>query len=218
MPVWQIDPVWLGDDVFIIGGGYSLQKMQFDWSLLHNEHTIGCNDAYIHGEKVCKICFFGDMLWYKHHRENLSRFSNPVFTNVSGLKNAKVPWLWFVKRYGTGLRSDGIGWNGNTGAAAINLAILLGARRIYLLGFDMQRIDDKANWHKDNIRPDATKPGIYKTFVESFQRLVRDWKAKFSSVEIYNVTDCSALSSDLIPWLNPTEFWSARKKERLDNG
>jgi len=212
MPVWQIDPVWYGDDVFIIGGGHSLQKMQFDRSLLYDEHTIGCNDAYKWGEKVCKICFFGDMTWYKHHKDNLSQFSNPVFTNVTGLRKSTVPWLWSVKRYGTGLHANGIGWNGNTGAAAINLAILLGAKRIYLLGFDMQRIDDKANWHADNIRPAATTPKIYKMFISGFKRLVHDWKAKFSDVEIYNVTDCSALSSDLIPWLNPTDFWADRKR------
>lgn len=211
MPVWPIETAWLGDDVFIIGGGYSLQKMKFDWTLLNDEHTIGCNDAYTRGEKVCKICFFGDMRWYKHHEDKLSRFSNPIFTNVSGLKRAKVSYLWTVKRYGTGLHSDGIGWNGNTGAAAINLALLLGVRRIYLLGFDMQRVDDRANWHKDNIRPEATTSDIYKGFTKGFGRIVHDWKAKFSRVEIFNVTDCSALPSDVIPWLDPTEFWSMRK-------
>jgi len=212
MSVWKIDPVWLGGDVFIIGGGHSLH--QFDWPLLHGEHTIGCNDAYKLGERVCKVCLFGDGSWYKHHRDDLSRFANPVFTNVTGLRKAKDLWLWFVKRYGTGLHSDGIGWNGNTGAAAINLAILLGAKRIYLLGFDMQRIDDKSNWHVVNVRPAATTPKIYEMFARGFKRLVHDWKAKFSDVEIYNVTDCSALSSDLIPWLNPTEFWVARKCEK----
>jgi uncharacterized Rossmann fold enzyme len=42
-----------------------------------------------------------------------------------------------------------LSWNGNTGAAAINLAIHFGAKRIMLLGFDMD-IDPNnkmQHWH-----------------------------------------------------------------------
>jgi hypothetical protein len=39
-----------------------------------------------------------------------------------------------------------IGWGGNSGFAALNLAVQFGAKRIILVGFDM-RLDRGIHWH-----------------------------------------------------------------------
>jgi hypothetical protein len=61
--------------------------------------------------------------------------------------------LIWLERKVEGFYTDAIGWNGNTGAAAINLALIMGARRIYLLGFDMDSDADALNWYDGNERP-----------------------------------------------------------------
>lgn len=182
----------------------------FSWDRLLCECTIGCNTAFRLGEAICKICVFGDYTWFKHFRKDLEGFHNPIFTNVSALDKVALPWLWTMKRKGSGLHRDTLGWNGNTGALAINLALLLGAKRIYLMGFDMHRIQDKPNWHDEVIRPEATHQHVYDTFVRAFGVVVRDWHEKFSDREIYNLTTDSGLPDKLIPWIDPETFWKGR--------
>jgi hypothetical protein len=211
MPLWLPTANWLNEDVFIIGGGHSLELQKFDWTLLHSELTIGCNTAFKLGTKVCKICFFGDPTWFNHFKFELADFEGAVFTNHRDYEKSKIPWLWYVPRQAQGLHNGALGWNGNTGAAAINLAFILGAKRVYLLGFDMQRINDKSNWHEHVIRPEATKPYIYKTFIHDFRHVVRDWHAKFGDKEIWNITADSGLSKEMIPWIHPDKFWAERK-------
>ncbi len=96
MPSIVPDRTWPGSEVFIIGGGKSLEG--FDWSLLRPELTIGCNDAYLLGEEVCKIAIFGDNKWYLKHKEKLSKFKNRVFTNANQLQSVDLPWLYTMKR------------------------------------------------------------------------------------------------------------------------
>jgi hypothetical protein len=212
MPIWNPEPIWKDQDVFIIGGGNSLRVDAFNWNLLVPEFTVGCNDAYLLGADICKVCVFGDLSWFNSHKDKLASYEGRVFTNDSHLYGVKAyPWLWTMKRTPQGLHTDALGWNENTGAVAINLALLLGTKRIFLLGYDMKRIQGKANWHDDNVRPAATKPHIYEGFARSFRYVVRDWKAKFSDREIVNVTRDSALPPSAFPWVDPDVFWKERK-------
>ncbi len=207
MPVWIPERVWDGRDVYIIGGGKSLEH--FDWSLLHNKCTIGCNDAFKFGVKVSKVCIFGDNSgWLDLHREELAKYKGTVFTNAPSLYKTKLKWLWVMQREPSGIHTESLGWNYNTGACAINLAVLLGAKRIFLLGFDMQLINGRSNWHTDNItKPDAT---IYEEkFIPGFKALKKDMDAKYPEIEIVNITDNSSLN--LFPKIGVEEFWKERK-------
>jgi hypothetical protein len=201
-------PIWNGEDVFIIGGGPSLKN--FDWNLLEGLNTIGCNDAYLLGSDVCKVCLFSDLKWFMNHRQDLEKYDGLVYgpsSDTHSLPN-KPMWLNVIKRYAKGIQGDGIGWNGNTGVAAINLAILLGATRVFLLGFDMKRTREDSNWHLNNI--DKNPPEVYQKFIEWFKYFYEDWKSKYSHIEIINVTDSSEL-----PYVQkiPVEvFWAERKQ------
>jgi len=207
MPKWIPEKKWEGQDVFIIGGGNSLE--QFDWNLLKDENTIGCNDAFKHGAEICKICVFGDIRWFQFFKNELARYKGIVFTNSHHLQKTNLSWLWTMPRKGTGLHKDFLGWNSNTGAVAINLAILLGAKRIFLLGFDMHLSkDSKSNWHRNRL--DKPNKSIYAKFLRGFGKLAADLKTKFPDVEVINVTDNSSL--DLFPKIGVDKFWEERKK------
>src|SRR5574343_122154 len=206
MPRWSINPVWEGTSCVIIGGGPSLTG--FDWSLLVNENTIGCNTAFALGEKICKVCVFGDDRWWKSFQFELSKYKGIVFTNSPQLLNSKIPWLWTVPRESRGLHKNALGWNGNTGASAINLGLLFGAKKIYLLGYDMKRTKQKSNWHDKIIDPNAVKDSVYSKFAQQFKFVHSDWKKKFADVEIWNVTNDSGLSQDIFPWMSVKDFVS----------
>lgn len=205
MPRWTPERIWEGEEAFIIGGGKSLES--FDWNLLKTELTIGCNDAYKLGPDVCKICIFGDMKWFLANEKELAKFKQPVFTNVGKVAKLRLNWVWDLPREPCGLHEKALGWNYNTGAAAVNLALLLGVRRVYLLGFDMHLSrDGKANWHPNLLdKPDAT---VYDKFLNGFKVLAKDLETKFSSSEVINITDNSSLN--LFTKIGIKEFWSNR--------
>ena len=210
MPSWEPEAKWLDQDVFIIGGGRSLKT--FDWDLLIPELTIGCNTAYELGEAICKICVFGDIKWWHKHKSHLAEYKGVVFTNASQLINKNTtPWLWTMRREAHGLHHNALGWNSNTGSIAINLALILGAKRIYLLGYDMQLSEGKPNWHDNLI--DKPNAAIYNKSQEGFKKVHIDWQKKFSDREIINVTDNSNL--DTFPKIGTQEFWNDRNKQRM---
>lgn len=217
MPVWTPKQIWQGADVFIIGGGPSLRD--FHWGHIRGELTIGCNTAFTLGPEVCKVCVFGDESWFNHFKSQLTSYvgeGGVVFTNVQRLYKCREPsWLWTMQRQVRGMHTTALGWNGNTGAVAINLAILFGAKRIFLLGFDMHRINDKPNWHEHVIRPKATRPHVYLQFAREFKAVARAWREKFSDVEIVNVTDDSGLGPEIFPWVGVDEFWANRCTEQM---
>jgi len=196
-------PVWQGMDVYIIGGGNSLKS--FDWNLLENLKTIGCNDAYQLGANICKVCLFGDTKWWLAHAEKLKSYRGVVY-GIAPLNVEYPDYVQCIKRYASGLETKGLGWNGNTGFAAVNLAILMGAARIYLLGFDMKQVGGEGNWHPNNL--DNNNQEIYNKFLGWEKFLHKAWKKDYAHIEIYNVTDDSDLK--LFPKISANKFWQKR--------
>ena len=211
MPYWEPKPIWEGAEVFIIGGGPSL--LDFDWSLLKDEKTIGCNMAFRLGEEICDVCVFGDASWYKHFKQDLSQFTNPVFTNATAVidkDRGSLAWINFMEREPFGLHKNALGWNGHTGSVAINLAMLFGASTIYLLGFDMHRTPDRSNWHDEVIHKDAVLSGSYELFRRKSDKMIAGWKENFPNVRIINL--CKDSSLEGIPKRDIDGFFSQRKQ------
>jgi len=202
MPRWNPESIWKDQDVFIIGGGTSLRT--FDWKLLEDKWTIGCNSAFSLGEKICKVCIFGDARWFDIYKHELVKYKGTVFTNSNQLLRTKISWLWTMSRQAKGLHHNALGWNKNTGASAINLALLLGAKRIYLLGYDMYLSQQgQPNWHDRLIhKPNEEN---YPKFVDNYKFVVRDLEKKWPKVEVINITDNSALNC--FPKVGIDVFW-----------
>lgn len=194
MPRWDPSPSWQGEDAYIIGGGDSLRS--FDWDLIRGKNTIGCNGAYLLGVDVCKIVLFGDYDWWdKFGAIGTLNYGGLVVGSHSRLHNNKDPRLLVMRRNpksGGGLGRTTLGWHSNTGAMAINLALILGAQRVFLLGFDMKLgPTGNANWHDERYEP--AKPEIYKGFCNAMWRIVKTLPHVFPGTQIINVTNDSAL-------------------------
>lgn len=126
--------------------------------------TIGVNDSYFEGTDVC---VWGDEKWYRSHIAEL-RDSDGL---VIGVCPAEVPHSHRMNRIGD---HWGFGWNlgwwGNTGCSAINLAVSMGARRVELYGFDLRMVDGRTNRY-DTLSDQREQR--MNTMLEEFERMGR---------------------------------------------
>jgi hypothetical protein len=178
--VEPVERIWEGQDVFVIGGGPSLTGLDLDEYLM-DKNVLGINDGYL--LKSCDVCYFGDTVWWKHHNEGIKEFDGPIYT-TSGVVD---PTLNHLDTLGVGFSDEPnrLAWNSNSGMAGINLAALLGAKSIFLLGFDMNFGEDgESNWHK-NIR--TVSRNSYKVFLGKERVMAQGIKSKFPELEIFNV-------------------------------
>jgi hypothetical protein len=164
---WDVPETWPGETVVIVGGGPSLKG--YDWNELSqfkektSARVIGINDAFRHGSMI-DICFFGDDSWWLERRQLLTEFKGLCVSLLPCNKDAKPrpPWVKMLRRcagkpFGiTNAKRHGrdtLAFNANSGTAAVGLAILLGCKKIILLGFDMDiEMDENGkevhNWHE----------------------------------------------------------------------
>ena len=156
MFVHHLSMMWKGAAVAIIGGGPSLSQTDVRLCRKAGCRTIGVNDAYKFGTDI-DITFFGDSEWYwgtAHHPGHfgaLQQWPGMRITCDPRLKDE--PRLICLKRWqGEGIVDfPQLKLYRNSGASAIALAVMMGASRIYLLGFDGTKRQGKHNWHEDNV-------------------------------------------------------------------
>ena len=89
-----------------------------------------------------------------------------------------------------GLGREMIHTGGNSGYQAINLAYLLGATKIILLGYDMQYTQGKAHWHGDHKRG-LTQQTAFKQWCNHLGIMAKDLISE--GVEVINATRETAL-------------------------
>jgi len=191
---WSPPPLWEGQPCYIIGGGPSLRDIPFE--ALSGEFVLGCNAAFLHGVDLVPVTIFGDASFLPKHREGLEEYVQAggwVITNSSRLKKSIPLWLRIMRKTLKGLSLDGLGWNGNTGASAINLALLLGADPIYLLGYDMgPDHKGRSNYH-DAYRKKTTHPRTYPRFMRGMEVVARDLPRLFPGRQVINLEDGTSL-------------------------
>jgi hypothetical protein len=183
-------PEWDGEDAFVIGGGSSLER--FDFDQLIGKNTIGCNQAFLLGAERCNVAIFGDgPFWFKYEQQLKNKYRGWVVTYYQGLvesgtSNQSPQWVHCFPRQDRGLAREALGWNLNTGAAAINLALILGAQRVLLLGFDCCRTT-KTHWHDLGDREQNEQS--YSRFMEGFSEVAYDLPTVFPGRQVFNVSD-----------------------------
>jgi len=191
---WPLKPEWIGQDAFVIGGGPSVHS--FPIHLLEDKKVIGCNDAYLFGPSIVDVLIFGDKKWYEHHKPSpeFQAFSNPILTNDPHLEGINGKVLWCPRR-DAGFHPDAIGWNGNTGSAAINIALILGAHRIFLIGFDM-KLDEKgnSNYHP-NLLDTPTDEAHYARYMAGIASTASMIRATWPGVRVYNLNPYSEMTT-----------------------
>jgi hypothetical protein len=134
-----------------------------------------------------------DEKWWRHHWDNLEHYGGERWTQVHNDAAKK-----FAEELGlnakpgasaAGLGRDKIHHGGNSGYQAINLAYLMGAAKIILLGYDMHN-NGMAHFFGDH--PKGLSNGRYDQYVSNFTRLAKDLAA--AGIEVINCTPDSALT------------------------
>ena len=192
---WSAPRIWPGSTVYILGGGPSL--LNNDLTLIHKERCIGVNNSVFLGDWV-DICWFGDVKWWNWHKARLRDYKGLIVTcNMKMRKWKRMKTLSRGKPQGIDERATHVSWNRNSGASAINLAYHFGASRVVLLGFDMQRVNDKKNWHDDHKEK---RHDPFPRHLRPFGQIARD--AMSLDLEIINATPGSAIKQFPIMSLN----------------
>ena len=174
---------WSGRRCFIVGGGPSLKD--FDWDLLRGEISIGINRAFEFFDPTLLFSMdnrfwmwierglFGDKVM---NRFREYRYGLKVWVDVVSAAYSEDIITVPCKGSGVGIWSEsleeGVGTGANSGYAALNLAYLLGANPIYLLGFDMQG-DPKTGLqrHFHDGYPNMQKLNVYYRFNNEFKKI-----------------------------------------------
>jgi len=216
--------MWEGGECWIIGGGPSIAQ-EFGvpedvisavlsgeqplnayspyFSPIHDKHVIGVNTAFLLGEWV-DVMFFGDGGFYTSNVVEMNKRTKiKVSSNPNLVKKTRIfQGVKYVPRdnshpEGISNKPNRVSWNLNSGAAAINLAHQFGAKRIYLLGFDMKLGEDGNQWwhrhysaHKPGKRRNPKKLPFHR-HLKSFPMIAND--AKRLGLEIINVSPDSEI-------------------------
>jgi hypothetical protein len=122
--------------------------------------------------------------WQVHHKEVSETFHGH---KVSGVLDCKP--------YGArSLRLLKFQPFGNSGAAAISMAVFAGSKRVILLGFDCQHTAGKTHWHGDHPAPLGNAGSVLK-WPEKFRQVGK--YAKRHGCEVINASRETAL--DMFP-------------------
>jgi len=151
---------WRGKTVVCIASGPSLTAEDCDLVHAAKLPTIVTNTSV-------KLAPWADVLmgfdgaWWTKYGPELEWFHGLRTTcSNSGAKAGAIPMQKVV----------GFKAFGNSGCAAISLAVLGGASRVVLLGYDVQHTDGRKHWHEDHPAPLGNAKGV------------NAWPAKFAKV------------------------------------
>lgn len=183
-------PLFKGITTFILGGGPSLKGMDLT-GIQEDYKVIGVNDAYQFGDWV-DVCFFSDFQWLNVHAGQLSKWPGMKITHCPDAVGRKGIFVMDRSEKSFG-KPNQLPCFKNSGTDAICLAIMLGATRIVLLGFDLKLGEGgKSNWHDKNISANTER--TYKQFIYHNEQLALRLKKDFPNVEVLNATPGSALT------------------------
>lgn len=220
MNTWSVPRLWEGGSCWIIGGGKSvpyqfgvpeevIEKVcsgKFDssvytpyMSMLHDRHVIGVNNAYQIGTWI-DFLFFGDGSWHLVHQKKVAKWPgvivtcSPKFAAIKERDRYGIKYLAKDKSHKLGITKNParVSWNFNSGAASISLAVHLGVKTIFLLGFDMNASGKYTHWHGSHGKKTGKGPPFQK-HLTGFPDIAKD--AKKRGVKIYNVNKNSTIKS-----------------------
>ena len=178
---------WEGKDISIIGGGHSLKSFNFE--SIRGKCNIGINEAFRLGEEIAPIVFFGDFQWWNRRKWELEeKYKGILVTTAKLLEGVKFPRMFVVPSISYGMERGKIAWNFNSGAAALNLALELGAKRVFLLGFDLGASPEgETHWH--DYYTNKPTEAHFERFKRGFEYVAIGARELFPDVEIYNVSN-----------------------------
>lgn len=182
---------WPGSTVVCIGAGPSLTRT--DCEYVRGKARVIAINTSIEMTPWADALYACDARWFKWVTRDPKRY--PGYHAFRGLKfsmMARIAGVHTLRNTGCEgieLKPHGLRNGRNGGYQAINLAVHLGAARILLLGYDMQRVNGKEHWHGDH--PHATH-SPYTQFRKSFETLVKPMQEL--GIPVINCTPNTALT------------------------
>ena len=173
-------PNWSGRAVLVVCTGPTLDIPAVRASQLPK---IAVNTAYT-ALPEAEVHYAGDALfWRVHHARMRLAVARPCFWTVDPGASERYQ----VNRW-KGVNRNGLGetmvhLNGNSGAQAINLAYLFGARRILVAGMTMASPDGQRHFHGDHEYP-LVQSQCFDEWLHKLNAVARD--AQRLGVEIIN--------------------------------
>ncbi len=207
----EVLPAWEGETVAILGCGPSLTQQQVDG--VEHLRCIAVNDAFLLAPWA-DVHYAADAKWHTWMRMGIDK---PAL----GLTAAYVAKCWQafagqkcsidssrngvaddvhllgnrdVDVHGYGLSADPryIATGRNSGAQALNIAVLAGAKEIHLYGFDGQPAADGAT-HFHGGHPKASNHKAWTYIRESFAAMRKPLQEL--GVKVWNCSPCSAIDA-----------------------
>lgn len=192
----EIHPVprlYPGGTLVCIGSGPSLTRDDVDYARDRATALVAVNDAYRLAPTAAAL-MASDAAWW------VAREGVPNFVGLRFCLErvpARIPGVSILRNTGIeGLETDptGLRTGRNSGAAAINLAIHLGASRILLLGYDMQAPHGERRSHFFGAHSFPLRGNSdYTMFRRFFEYMVEPLKAL--NVDVINCSRETALST-----------------------
>lgn len=191
---WTAPREWEGDTAILLGGGPSLGEFPNLGELLagRERRVIAINNSW----ELCpdaEILYACDGSWWERHLEGVRReFRGRWLVTVS--KTVREPRVLRMsiatRERGLSRKPDALVFGGHSGYQAINLAYLLGARRIALLGFDyvvQQGPQASGHWHEGHPHQklDRFAYRLTKVFLPHLRALAAPLASE--GVEVFNV-------------------------------
>ena len=209
----EVLPLWAGQTAVIIGCGPSLTLDQIAIVAAAGVRAVAVNDAYLVAPWA-DAHYAADSHWHKWH---VAGTPKPIL----GLTAQDVKGLWTgfkgqkctIQNSGANVEDDsvhmlrnknfpshGMGLSldpqalvtgRNSGFQALNLAVLAGAKKIILIGFDGQLVAGKDHFHGGHQRP--TPPAAYPLYRQAMSAAENALIA--AGVEVVNCSPGSAIDS-----------------------
>lgn len=198
------------DDVTVIGGGWSVRDVR-DYLERLPGSIIAVNDSAIHAPRW-DYCVSMDRLWTEHRIADLAfrirtaaelvqvHIRRNALQNLDGWRCNG--WLHaFDCDHETSIFASLESWNRlngtNSGACALNLAWKLRPRRLFLLGFDMNRnTRGEAYWYPPypwTTPRGSTSDGKYAAWADQFETIGKQFE--LIGTEVLNVSPASAIAT-----------------------
>lgn len=181
----SVPRAWVGETVVCLASGPSLTQADVD--ACHGLKVIAIKDCIRLAPRAAAL-YACDAKWWRAHPETAS-YAGPKYALEHEPSRPDVTLLRNTGMVGLET-AGGLRTGQNSGYQAINLAVLYGAARILLLGYDMQPDGGRHHWF--GAHPYAASAPPYDYFLRFFDTIVEPLKA--AGVEVLNCTRRTALT------------------------
>ncbi|MHB2169956.1 hypothetical protein [Alsobacter sp. R-9] len=184
--------------VFVVAGGPSVREV--DVERLRGRRVVVVNSSFLR-VPFADALFFGDARWFTHNRRDLVAFPGEIWTVASVASDKVRKCRRYDVSIGLSLNRDGVVMGRTSLQATINFVVLRGARKIVLVGADMQAAPDGAT-HHHAPHPWPQRPGCWDDQMKFMAPMVEPLARL--KVEVRN---CSPVSR--LPWWPKISFEEA---------